>query len=84
MLAFSIYLATSVYHAVGFVQVFPHFFGAAYPLPLLFGPLIYLYAVAAADRDRRLTWRDALHLAPFIAPGSHLPRVDGRSRFWRP
>ena len=67
MLAFSIYLATSVYHAVGFERVFPHFFGAAYPLPFLFGPLIYLYAVTAADRDRRLTWRDALHFVPFFA-----------------
>jgi len=67
MLAFSIYLASVVYHAVGLVQVFPHFFGVAYPLPLLFGPLIYLYAVTAADRTRRLTRRDALHLVPFLA-----------------
>ena len=58
MLAFSIYLATAVYHAAGLEQVFPHFFGAAFPLPMLYGPLIYLYAVAASDRtctgDRRL------------------------------
>lgn len=67
MLAFSIYLASAVYHAVGFERVFPHFFGAAYPLPFLFGPLIYLYAVTAADRTRRLTRRDALHLIPFLA-----------------
>jgi AraC-like DNA-binding protein len=67
MVAFSIYLATSVYHATGFEQVFPHFFGAAHPLPFLFGPLIYLYAVTAADRDRRLTRRDAAHFIPFVA-----------------
>lgn len=67
MLAFSIALATSVYHAVGYERVFPHFFGAAYPLPFLFGPLVYLYAVTAADQSRRLSWRDALHFAPFIA-----------------
>jgi len=66
MLAFSVYLATSVYHAAGLEQVFPHFFGAAHPLPFLFGPLIYLYAVTAADRGRRLTRRDALHLVPFL------------------
>src|SRR5690349_15010558 len=65
MVAFSIYLATSVYHATGYEQVFPHFFGAAHPLPFLFGPLIYLYAVTAADRDRRLTVRDAAHFIPF-------------------
>jgi len=67
MFAFTIYLATSVYHAVGFEQVAPHFFGLAYPLPFLFGPLVYLYAIAAADRDYRFTRRDAMHLAPFMA-----------------
>ena len=67
ILAFSIYLASAVYQAVGLVEVFPHFFGAAYPLPFLYGPLIYLYAVTAADRTRRLTRADALHLVPFLA-----------------
>jgi len=66
MASFSISMATGVYHAVGLVDVFPHFFGAAYPLPFVFGPLIYLYAVTAADRSRRLTWRDALHFLPFV------------------
>lgn len=67
MFAFSIYLATVVYHAGGFEPLFPHFFGAAYPLPLLFGPLIYLYAVTAGDRTRRLRRRDLWHFAPFAA-----------------
>lgn len=67
MLAFSISLANTVYHGAGFERVFPHFFGLAYPLPFLFGPLIYLYAITAADRSRRFTWRDALHFVPFLA-----------------
>jgi hypothetical protein len=67
MLGFSITLATTVYHAAGLLQVFPHFFGAAYLLPFLYGPLIYLYAVTAADRTHRLTRRDALHFVPFVA-----------------
>ena len=66
VLAFSIHLATAVYHAVGFEQVFPHFFGAAYPLPFLYGPLTNLYAVTAADRTRRLRPSDLLHLVPFL------------------
>jgi AraC-like DNA-binding protein len=66
MFAFTIYLTTSVYHAAGWERVFPHFFGAAYPMPLLYGPLIYLYAVTASDRSRRLTRWDALHFAPFV------------------
>lgn len=67
MLVFSISLATSVYHAAGLERVYPHLFGLAYPMPFLYGPLIYLYAVAAADRSRRFTWRDTLHFVPFLA-----------------
>jgi AraC-like DNA-binding protein len=66
MLAFSIHLATTVYYAAGLEQAFPHFFGVAYPLLLLYGPLIYLYAVTAGDRSRRLRWHDALHFIPFL------------------
>jgi len=66
MLAFTISLMTAVYHAAGLEQLFPHFFGAAYLMPLLFGPLFYLYAATASDRARRLTRRDALHFAPFV------------------
>jgi len=65
MVAFTIYLLTAVYHAAHLEAALPHFFGAGYPMPLLFGPLIYLYAVTASDRSRRLTWRDALHFLPF-------------------
>lgn len=67
MFAFSVYLATTVYHAAGYMEAFPHFFGIAYPLPFLFGPAVWLYAVSAADRNRPLVWRDALHLVPFLA-----------------
>src|SRR5689334_1373072 len=67
MLAFSIGLATTVYHGARLERAFPHFFGLGYPMPFLFGPLVWLYAVTAADRDRHLTRRDLLHLAPFAA-----------------
>jgi len=65
--AFSLQMISVVYHAVGFERVFPHFFGVAYPLPLLFGPLVFLYAVTASDRTRGLRRWDALHLIPFAA-----------------
>jgi len=65
--AFSIHLTSVVYHAASFEQVFPHFFGAAYPLPFLYGPLILLYALSASDRSRGLGRWDALHFVPFVA-----------------
>lgn len=67
MAAFSIHLASNVYYASGMVQRFPHFFGVSYPLPLLYGPLIYLYAVTASDRTRILKPSDWLHFVPFAA-----------------
>jgi AraC-like DNA-binding protein len=66
MLAFSIALASNVYHAIGLESRFPHFFGVAFPMAFLFGPLIYLYAAFAADRSRRFTRMDALHFLPFL------------------
>jgi AraC-like DNA-binding protein len=63
--AFSVHLATTVYHAAGLVERFPHFFGVGYPLLFLYGPLVYLYAITASDRDRRLEMRDAAHFLPF-------------------
>ncbi len=66
VLSFTLYLVCAVYYAVGFVRVWPHFFGVSYPLPFLFGPLVYLYAVTASDRTRRLRRLDALHVVPFV------------------
>ncbi len=62
--AFTIYLASPVYYGAGIVQHFPHFFGVAYPTPWLFGPLVYLYALAASDRDWRFTPRTLWHFVP--------------------
>jgi AraC-like DNA-binding protein len=64
MLTWTVYLATSVYHAAHLEPVFPHFFGLAHPMPLLFGPLVYLYAVTASDHSRRFTRLDWLHFVP--------------------
>lgn len=66
MLAFTMHLITGVYHGEKLESLAPHFFGLGYPLPFLYGPIIYLYAITAADRSRVLTGRDALHFLPFI------------------
>lgn len=67
LVAFSVHLATAAYHGAGLVDAAPHLFGIGYPMGFLFGPLVYLYAVSASERSRRLAWRDALHLLPFLA-----------------
>lgn len=74
MLTFTVFLASTVYHATGLFERWPHFFGFSYHTPFVFGPLVYLYAKAASDRSWRLTRRDALHFLPVaITIGSTLP-----------
>ena len=64
MAAFTIYLASGVYYSAGLVRSFPHFFGISYQMPWVFGPLVYLYAVAASDRSWRFRKQTWLHFVP--------------------
>lgn len=61
---FTIYLASTVYYGAGLVRLFPHFFGVSYQMPWVFGPLAYLYAVAASDRAWRFEKKTLLHFLP--------------------
>ncbi len=62
----ALFLASVVYYSSALVGRIPHLFGVSQPLPFLFGPLVYLYAVTASDRARRLQWRDAWHALPAV------------------
>lgn len=64
MATFTIYLASEFYYGAGLVRQYPYFFGASYPTPWFFGPLLYLYALAASDRQWRFTHKAWLHLLP--------------------
>lgn len=66
MAAFAIYLTATVYYAAGLVATYPQFYGITYPLPWVFGPLVYLYALTSSDSSRRLRWIDALHFLPAL------------------
>lgn len=63
---FTVYLASSVYFATGMIYKYPHFFGIGYQTPWVFGPLVYLYAVAASDRSWRFTRRALIHFVPVL------------------
>jgi AraC-like DNA-binding protein len=64
MASFTIYLASGVYYSAGLVHSFPHFFGVSYQMPWVFGPLVYLYAVAASDRSWRFRRQTLIHFVP--------------------
>ncbi len=67
VLSFAVHLLAVAYYSSGSVDRWPHFFGVSQPLLFLFGPLLFLYAATASDRDRRLRWSDLLHALPFAA-----------------
>jgi AraC-like DNA-binding protein len=64
MATFTIFLAGNVYFSTGLVRQFPHFFGVSYQTPWVFGPLVYLYALAASDRSWRFEKRTLIHFVP--------------------
>jgi AraC-like DNA-binding protein len=67
VLSFALHLLSVAYYSSGSVDRWPHFFGVTQPVLFLFGPLLFLYAATASDRDRRLRWSDLLHALPFVA-----------------
>src|SRR4029078_11900063 len=66
MAAFTVYLASTVYFAAGIIYTHPHFSGVGYQMPWIFGPLVYLYAVAASDRSWRFGPRTLIHFVPLL------------------
>jgi len=66
MAAFALYLASSVYYSTPLFRAFPYFFGVSYPMPWIFGPLVYLYARAASDRAWRFTPKALVHFVPAV------------------
>lgn len=45
---------------------FPHLIAAAYPLPFLLGPLLYLYAKRLTSGSERINLKKGLHFIPFF------------------
>src|SRR6185503_20011627 len=64
MATFTMYLASTVYFSAGIFELWPHFWGVSYQTPWVFGPLVYLYAVASSDRSWRFQRKTLLHFLP--------------------
>ena len=64
MATFTIYLGSTVYFSAGIFDIWPHLWGVSYQTPWVFGPLVYLYALAASDRSWRFQRRELIHFVP--------------------
>ena len=64
MLAFTLELLTTVYHAQGLDERWPHFIGVTYPLPFLFAPLLFLYAKTVSEGGHCFDKAYLLHFLP--------------------
>ncbi|NJK95778.1 MAG: hypothetical protein HC905_13490 [Bacteroidales bacterium] len=54
-----------IYH-MGLWEKFPHLIGITHPIPLLHGPLLYLYVVFSLRRDQQFRWKDFTHFIPVV------------------
>ena len=54
------------FNNIGFYKEFPHFIRADWGIPLLFGPLIYLYTLFLTDKSRKWDGKDYLHFLPYF------------------
>ena len=64
MVAFAVDLLSAAYFAKGYQMTHPHFMGVDYLLPLLYGPIIYLYARVVSSGAQSLNFRHWLHFVP--------------------
>ena len=50
----------------GYWEVYPHLIGITAPLPLLYGPFLYLYVVYSFTNEKHIKKLDYLHFAPAL------------------
>lgn len=62
---YSTHLLHIALYWTGGLEAVVHFWGTAWLLPYLYGPLLYLYARALTERRFRLEPRQLLHALPF-------------------
>jgi AraC-like DNA-binding protein len=67
MFVIGIHLFSYYIYNLGFWEKYPHLVGITHPVPLLYGPLLYLYVVFSLRSDQRFRWKDYLHFVPFVA-----------------
>lgn len=66
MLIIGIHLTSYYLYSIGYWEKYPHLIGVTLPVPLLYGPLLFLYTLYSLRDERKLRMLDYLHFAPAI------------------
>lgn len=66
ILAYALFLINIILIRAGFLEQNPLWVISLDGLPLVFGPLHYLYARFLTARDRSFNWKHGLHFVPFL------------------
>jgi AraC-like DNA-binding protein len=74
MLGIGIHLLSSNFYHLGYWEKYPHLIGITAPLPLIYGPLLYLYVSHSLKNETRLSKFDYLHFIPIVFSYIYLSR----------
>lgn len=66
MFIIGIHLASYYMYSIGYWEKYPHLIGTIVPIPLLHGPLLYLYTLYSLRNENSMRKQDYLHIAPSI------------------
>jgi AraC-like DNA-binding protein len=64
MFIIGIHLSSYYLYSLGYWTKYPHLVGVTLPVPLLHGPMLYLYTLYSLREDTRLREIDLLHFTP--------------------
>jgi AraC-like DNA-binding protein len=62
-----IHLLGFYFKQIGYWERYPHLVGTTAPMPLLHGPMLFLYTLYSLRNDRKIRLVDYLHFAPALA-----------------
>lgn len=74
MLIIALHLGNYFIYYNGFWETYPHLIGITVPLPLLYGPLLFLYIYHSLYNTSKLIWKDYLHFLPSLAVFIYMSR----------
>lgn len=74
MLIIAIHLSSTYVYLKGYWEIYPHLIGITAPIPLLYGPLLYIYVMYSVKDENKLGKRDYWHFLPVVLAYLYMAR----------